>query len=344
MIRALAIIILLGIVAVFTGGALFYQYVQQPLPLPEQGIRFTVKPGENLSAVAARLEREGVIEYADILKLLARYWQLDAQLRPGEYQLMPPQTYQSLLKRLSSGAVVTYRVTLPEGLDLAQSIARLQQQEVLQHSLSGVDDPWFKTLEGPAAEHPEGWFFPDTYQYTRGDSDKDILRRAYQKMQDVLALQWNKRAPALPYKTPYEALIMASIIERETGVGHERGEIAGVFVRRLKRGMRLQTDPTVMYGIAGFDGNLRRSHLKDGGNPYNTYHHHGLPPTPIALPGEAAIYAALHPKEGETLYFVARGDGSHQFSKTLREHRAAVRRYQLKRRADYRSSPATGKQ
>lgn len=338
--RVLTIIVLLGLLAAVAGGVMIYQHVQEPLPLAAEGQRFTVESGDSLSAVARRLESEGVIVRADVLNALARYWRMDANLRPGEYELKPPLTYQTLLSRLSSGDVVSYRVTLPEGRTLTQSLARLHEQEVLRHTLSGVDDPWFDTLPELKQANPEGWFFPDTYQYIRGDSDKDILRRAYQKMRDVLALQWKERAPDLPYRTPYEALVMASIIERETGVGSERGEIAGVFVRRLNKKMRLQTDPTVIYGLADFDGNLRRSHLKDDSNPYNTYRHHGLPPTPIALPGEAAIYAALHPKEGRTLYFVAKGDGSHQFSETLAEHQAAVRRYQLKRRANYRSSPA----
>ncbi|WP_269473252.1 endolytic transglycosylase MltG [Kineobactrum salinum] len=188
----------------------------------------------------------------------------------------------------------------------------------------------------------EGLFLPETYRFERGTSDLDILARAHRAMLAALTEEWELRAPDLPYETPYEALIMASIIERETGVPDERQQIAGVFVRRLQRGMRLQTDPTTIYGLGtAFDGNLVRSHLRDGDNIYNTYRHHGLPPTPIALPGRAALHAALQPAEGDSLYFVARGDGSHEFNSTLEGHERAVRKYQLERRENYRSRPGT---
>lgn len=316
------------------------RHIDTPLPLPAQGQHFVVEKGESMASVAKRLAQLSIVPSPDVVRALARFWQLDTTLRPGEYQLQPPLNYHQLLSKLSSGEVITYSVTVPEGRTLAQALARLQAHKAISADLSGVDDDWFRQLPGPAAAHPEGWFFPDTYQFVRGDSDRTVLLRAYEKLQAVLMREWEDRQPNLPYETPYDALIMASIIERETGVAGERGEIAGVFVRRLRRGMRLQTDPSVMYGIADFDGNLRRSHLRDDSNPYNTYRHHGLPPTPIALPGQAAIHAALQPKAGSSLYFVAKGDGSHQFSDTLQAHQQAVRRYQLKRRKDYRSSPA----
>jgi UPF0755 protein len=212
----------------------------------------------------------------------------------------------------------------------------------LRHELDGPNDPRLLELVKPA-ESAEGQFFPDTYHYDRGASDWQILQRAYDAMQQALAEEWSERAAGLPYETPYEALIMASIIERETGLDEERGEIAGVFVRRLQKGMRLQTDPTVIYGLGpAFDGNLTRRHLADESNPFNTYRHGGLPPAPIALPGRASIRAALQPEDGDALFFVARGDGGHVFSATLAEHERAVRKYQLSRREDYRSSP--GKQ
>jgi UPF0755 protein len=196
-------------------------------------------------------------------------------------------------------------------------------------------------VDAPAGRAPEGLFFPDTYVFSGATSDRDILRQAYRRMQSVLAEEWNSRAPNLPYRDAYEALIMASIVERETGVASERPTIAGVFVRRLQRDMPLQTDPTIIYGLgAGFDGNLRRRDLEDATNPFNTYTHRGLPPTPIALAGRAAIRAALQPASGDALYFVGKGDGSHQFSATLDEHEKAVRRYQIEqRRQDYRSRP-----
>lgn len=193
---------------------------------------------------------------------------------------------------------------------------------------------------GQANVHPEGRFFPDTYNFVRGQSDLDILRQANQRLQQVLAEEWAERADDLPYKNSDEALIMASIIEKETGVAHEREEISGVFNRRLKIGMLLQTDPTVIYGMGdNYTGKITRADLRRP-TPYNTYVIAGLPPTPIAMVGREAIYAALHPKAGKSLYFVARGDGSHVFSNTLAEHNKAVREYQIKRRADYRSSPA----
>ena len=216
----------------------------------------------------------------------------------------------------------------------------LAQNAELEHELSGVDDEKLKTLTRSRAS-AEGLFFPDSYQFERGASDWDVLSRAHAAMTVILEEEWQGREEELPYKNAYEALIMASIVERETGQPAEREEIAGVFVRRMNKGMRLQTDPTVIYGLGEtFDGNLRREHLRDDNNVYNTYRHKGLPPTPIALPGRAAIHAALHPNQGASLYFVAKGDGGHYFSESLAEHQAAVRKYQLQRRQDYRSSPA----
>ena len=193
---------------------------------------------------------------------------------------------------------------------------------------------------GANGSHPEGRFFPDTYLFTSSETDLDLLRRAFERMEEVLATEWQAKAENLPYDSPYEALIMASIVERETGAVHEREEVAGVFVRRLEKGMRLQTDPTVIYGMGEkYQGRITRKDLRTH-TDYNTYRIDGLPPTPIALPGREAIHAALNPAEGDTLYFVARGDGTHKFSKTLAEHQKAVRAFQLNRRSDYRSSPA----
>jgi UPF0755 protein len=207
----------------------------------------------------------------------------------------------------------------------------LAADDRVRTTLDGLEPPAIMAALGLEPRHPEGLFFPSTYRFDDGDSDADILRRAYRRMQRVLDDAWAKRDPELPYATPYEALIMASIVEKETGQADEREAIAGVFVRRLRRGMKLQTDPTVIYGLgAAFDGNLRRADLRRD-TPYNTYTRHGLPPTPIALPGAAAIEAALHPADGKALYFVAKGDGSHHFSDSLRQHNNAVRRYQLKR-------------
>ncbi|NND66890.1 MAG: endolytic transglycosylase MltG [Halioglobus sp.] len=313
----------------------------EPLNIPAAGYRLQVAPGASLRTVARTLGQDGVIAHPELLVLFGRIEGADARIKLGEYALNPGLTGPGLLSMLEEGDVVQYQVTLPEGITLAQALARLARAEGLVSVLESAEDPRLYELVA-GYPHPEGLFFPDSYQFTRGDSDLDILARAHRRMRDVLAQEWAGRAGELPLETPYEALILASIVERETGVAAERETIAGVFVRRLQRRMRLQTDPTVIYGLgAQYNGNLKRAHLADDANPYNTYRHHGLPPTPIALPGRAAIHAALHPAAGNSLYFVARGDGSHAFSATLAEHNRAVRKYQLKRRKDYRSSPET---
>ena len=218
-----------------------------------------------------------------------------------------------------------------EGWNFKQVLAAVSGHEALKHTLKGLTDGEIMARLGHPGEHPEGRFYPDTYKFPRGTTDAAFLERAYQSMSRLLAEEWGKRDPDLPLKTPYEALILASIVEKETGVADERSEIAGVFVRRLRKGMKLQTDPTVIYGMGdNFKGNIRRRDLKQD-TPYNTYVHTGLPPTPISMPGSAAIRAVLHPAPGKSLYFVARGDGSHYFSKSLAEHNRAVRKFQLKK-------------
>ncbi|MCL4106539.1 UNVERIFIED_CONTAM: hypothetical protein GTU68_009673 [Idotea baltica] len=268
-----------------------------------------------------------------------RWSGLDSEIKQGEYWLPQYLSIEALLARLSEGKVIQRQLTFPEGITLRAALDILVSEDGLTQVLDGTSDPKIQTLIAPHSKG-EGLFFPDSYQYQLGDTDWDILQRAFARMDTVLDREWRAREPGLPYDSAYEALIMASIIERETGLASERTEIAGVFVRRLQKRMRLQTDPTVIYGLGeNYQGNLRRSHLLDSSNLYNTYRHSGLPPSPIALPGQKAIRAALHPAEGDTLFFVARGDGSHQFSTTLKQHEKAVREFQLKRRADYRSSP-----
>lgn len=335
--------ILLLLVLLAAVGVLAVQEIerrwQQTLPVPAEGFEFQVRAGESLRAVVNKLHDEQLVPYPDLLVLYARWTGIDQQIKQGEYLLVPGLTAQSLLELLKSGKVIQYQVTLPEGITVAQALAVLAEQAQLESILEGPDDARIQELIYP---HPgaEGLFLPETYSFVQGETDWGVLQRSNRDMHLVLEQEWAGRAPELPYETPYEALIMASIIERETGLPAEREQIAGVFVRRLQRGMRLQTDPTIIYGLGSeFDGNLRRSHLRDESNPYNTYRHGGLPPTPIALPGRAAIHAALHPADGEALYFVARGDGGHVFSATLAEHESAVRKYQLRRRKNYRSSP-----
>lgn len=312
-----------------------HDYMQTPLHLQgldsqQQYLRYTVKAGQNLTVVAEDLYRSGIIDHPRYLRWIAR-WQGNAdQVKAGEYALTTGMTIQQFLDRITDGDVIQYPATIIEGWTYSQLRQYLAGIDAIRHHPSALQAQHVIARLGYAQAPPEGMFLPDTYYYTRGMSDLDILDRAYQAMTHFLQRAWQQRAADLPYKTPYEALIMASIIEKETAVASERKQIAGVFVRRLQRHMRLQTDPTVIYGIGEkFDGNLRSRDLK-ADTPYNTYRHRGLPPTPIAMPGTDSILAALHPDQGDTLYFVARGDGTHQFSATITEHNKAVRKYQLK--------------
>ena len=254
--------------------------------------------------------------------------------------MSPGLTAEGLIGLWQRGEVVQYSLTLVEGWNFRQVRTALAKHEKIVQTLAGLTDSEVMDKLGHPGVFPEGRFFPDTYRFVRGMTDVEFLKKAYNRLDDVLAQEWNKRAADAPYTDPYQALIMASLVEKETGVPQERGQIAGVFVRRLKIGMLLQTDPTVIYGLGErYNGKLTRAHLKEA-NPYNTYMVAGLPPTPIAMVGREAIHAALNPVPGSSLYFVARGDGSHIFSDNLDAHNAAVREFQLKRRADYRSSPA----
>jgi len=296
------------------------------------GWRFTIEPGSNLTAVAYKLQRLNILEHPRYLLWSARWQDKANQIKAGEYIIEPGTTVAALLEKITRGDVIQYPLAIIEGWTFRQLLQYLAGLDALKHTLDGLPQEEVMVRIGKAGEHPEGRFFPDTYYYTRGMSDIKVLHRAYQAMEQFLSQAWQERDTGLPYQSAYEALTMASIIEKETAAPEERGQIAGVFVRRLQKRMRLQTDPTVIYGIGEhFDGNLRRRDLKTD-TPYNTYRRHGLPPTPIALPGADSIMAALHPEDGDTLYFVARGDGSHYFSATIAEHNRAVRKYQLKRR------------
>ncbi|TBW02250.1 endolytic transglycosylase MltG [Azotobacter chroococcum] len=313
--------------------------LEQPLILTEERL-LEVPSGATPGGLLNRLQGDGLLRGSFWLRLYWRFNLSEQGLRSGEYRLAPGMTAVELLDLWQRGEVVQYNLTLVEGWSFRQVRAALARADKLDQSLAGVSDAELMTRLGLSDAHPEGRFFPDTYRYVRGMSDFELLKQAHARLQQVLAEEWAERSPNLPYATPYEALIMASIIEKETGVPHERQQIAGVFVRRLEQGMLLQTDPTVIYGLGErYNGKLGRADLL-AATPYNTYLRPGLPPTPIALPGREAIHAALHPADGRELYFVARGDGSHVFSETLEAHNQAVREYQLKRRADYRSSPS----
>lgn len=330
----------LAILTAFSVGELRHRWAA-PLLIPEDGFTFVVEQGDSLGKVVDKLHGAGVLQYPRMVSLYGRWTGLDQQIKQGEYLLPENSTAESMLEQLHRGDIIHYAVTLPEGITLAMAIDILARQKELKSTLTGPQDPRILEIIQPES-HPEGLFFPDTYSYARGETDFSILQRAHAAMLAVLAQEWEQRSQELPYETPYEALIMASIIERETGLPDERTRISGVFIRRLQQNMLLQTDPTVIYGLGdAFDGNLQRSHLREDSNVYNTYRLGGLPPTPIALPGRAAIHAALHPEPGTALYFVARGDGGHVFSDTLVEHNRAVREYQLQHRENYRSSPGS---
>ena len=306
-------------------------FVEKPLALAEAETLYTIAPGSSLANIAADLERRGYLDNALYLRLLARMRGDAARIKAGEYSLSRGLTPPQMLDLFVAGRVTTYSITVIEGWTFRQLLAEVAAHPALEHTLAGLPPEEVMGRLGYEGTHPEGRFLPDTYNFPKGTTDASFLKRAYLAMQERLAAEWPDRAPDLPLETPYEVLILASIIEKETGLADERPQIAGVFTRRLKRGMKLQTDPTVIYGMGDrYDGNIRRRDLQED-TPYNTYVHAGLTPTPICLPGADAIHAALHPEEGKSLYFVARGDGSHHFSATLKEHNAAVRKYQLKR-------------
>ncbi|MGL6158907.1 endolytic transglycosylase MltG [Microbulbifer sp.] len=311
----------------------------RPLAVGSDGLRFEVSSGGNLSRALRDLERRGVVQWPRLVLAYA-YWKGKTGIHAGEYLVPAGSNAKDLVERLNRGDVTRYRLTLVEGWTFRQALEQVRAGRNIAKSEEGADAASAARALGFDGESPEGWIFPDTYIYHSGTTDIELLRQAYRRMQRILEEEWRVRDDNLPYSSSYEALIMASLIEKETGQPSERSEIAGVFVRRLNKGMRLQTDPAVIYGLGEeFDGNLTRAHLRES-TPYNTYVIDGLPPTPIALPGREAIRAALNPKAGDSLYFVGKGDGSHHFSATLAEHNRAVQEYQLKRRANYRSSPA----
>lgn len=304
--------------------------LNEPMLVNADTPSFEVRSGESMKSISQRLKQQGIYDHPEYLRLESRRQGFDNRIHVGEYELTIGMTPLEFLDNLVAGRVVQHSVTLVEGWTFRQFLNALHEKDDLEHTLNGLSDEQIMERLGKPVEHPEGRFYPDSYFYTTGSSDLEILRRAYQAMENKITELWEKRDTDLPYKTPYDAMIMASIIEKETGKEDERPAIAGVFVRRLQKGMLLQTDPTVIYGIGqSFDGNLTRKHLQTD-NPYNTYTRTGLPPTPIAMFGTASLQAALQPAKDDAIYFVARGDGSHHFSATLEEHNKAVKQYQLK--------------
>jgi len=306
-------------------------YARTPLNIGPNSQEVSIKPNSSLRSIAQQLEMQGVIPNAWSFMLLAKILHKEAYLQAGEYTLNKNITPYQLLLSLNHGKTTQASITFIEGHTFKQMKQRIAKNTALKHTIKNKSDAEVMHLLGSDIKNPEGLFFPDTFYFDRNAEDIVVLKRAYTIMKNKLESAWQSRADRLPYKNSYEALIMASIIEKETGKASERKMIAGVFVNRLRIGMRLQTDPTVIYGMGdNFDGNIRRKDLlKD--TLYNTYTRAGLPPTPIAMPGLASIEAALHPENTNALYFVGKGDGSHAFSSSLSEHNRAVIKYQLKK-------------
>jgi UPF0755 protein len=323
--------LIMGFAVLLVAGSVFFVwqrytvFLDTPMNLPAAGFTLQIEPGTSGQSIVYQLAREDITAPGWQWKLLMRLEPV--VIKAGEFHLEPPLNPSGLLDILSSGRVVQYRFTIVEGWTFLQLVETLMQNEVLDQDWEpGPLEDATNAAGFLGLDHPEGWFMPETYQFTRGDSVQDILIRAHNLMLQALQSAWQARSLDNPLQSPYELLTLASIIEKETALDQERIEIAGVFARRLKSGMRLQTDPTVIYGLgASFDGNIRREDLKTDA-PYNTYTRPGLPPTPIALPGRSSLQAAAQPADGSALYFVADGAGGHTFSVTLEEHQEAVKK------------------
>ncbi|HJU08769.1 MAG TPA: endolytic transglycosylase MltG [Rhodanobacteraceae bacterium] len=342
---ALAIVLILIVLVAIAAAAWFgFDYLRfRDGPLAVQGTNqtFEIAKGESFREIVRDLRKARLSSAPPLYwRALAEQLGVAGSLHAGEYALTPGITPRTLLENMAHGNVLQRRVTFVEGWTFRQVRAALAAAPKLAQTGAELSDAELMTKIGAGGQNPEGEFMPDTYDYVLGMSDIDVLKRAQAAMQSYLDAQWQKRDPSVPLQTPYEALILASIVEKETAQPNERPQIAGVFERRLKLGMKLETDPTVIYGLgASYDGRIHTRDLQTD-TPYNTYTRTGLPPTPIALPGRAAIDAVLHPAPGDTLYFVARGDGTHAFSSTLAEHNRNVAIYQLHRDPDATPAPS----
>ncbi len=304
--------------------------MEHPLPVTSPEL-FDLSAGESVAGIAQALADKGWLEHPLYFRIEAARRGVTSRLQVGTYEIAPGSTLKTLLQKFVKGDVKRYQYTIIEGTTFLQLRTQMANLPGVISTLRKFDDGELMRRIGAGDQRPEGQFFPSTYYYLHRTTDLELLRRAYHEMQHLLGNAWQARQSGLPYRSVCDALIMASIVEKETGRESERPQIAGVFIRRLKQGMKLQTDPTVIYGLGStFDGNLRKVDLLRD-TPFNTYTRLGLPPTPIAMPGARAIHAALNPAQGESLYFVARGDGTHEFSDTLAAHQRAVRKFQLKR-------------
>lgn len=309
----------------------FNRFAVSPLRVSATGESIDIGRGTSFKDIVHQLRAEGLTTSAPFYwRLLAERMHVAGRLHAGEYAITPGITPEQLLANMSQGKVLQRDVTIVDGWTFRDVLQALSKADKLKHDTVGLDDATIMRKLGAPSEKPEGRFLPETYAYVKGDSDLDVLRRAHEAMTKTLATLWAQRDPKVPLNSPYEALILASIVEKETGRADERSRVAGVFVRRLQKNMLLQTDPTVIYGMgSSYTGNIHKSDLTTD-TPYNTYTRPGLPPTPIAMPGKPAIEAALHPAPGDALYFVARGDGTHIFASTLEEQNRNVACYQLK--------------
>lgn len=320
--------------AVFAALSWVRHYLHSPLHL-ERPVVFTVAPGTSLVTVTRQLARQGILQHPRILLLYARVHGQAQRIRAGEYEIRSDSAPVELLGQLVRGDVILREITIVEGWTVRDMLRALAGSPYLEHTLEGVPPAQIMVRLDEPATHPEGQFFPDTYRFARGTADIEILRKAHAAMRTRLESAWSSRDMNLTLAGPYQALILASLVEKESALPAERARIAGVFMRRLQLGMRLQSDPTVIYGLGErYTGDIRSRDLRDD-TPYNTYTRAGLPPTPIALPGAGSLQAAAHPEDSGALFFVATGepDGSHYFSATLAEHNAAVKRYLARARA-----------
>ena len=328
--RTIKILFLVSILSIFCFGAWLTIYAKTPLNISPQAQEISIKPNSGLKSIANQLVAQKVIKNALPFIMLGRLLGKEPYLQAGDYTLNKNVTPYQLLLSLNHGKSTQGSITFIEGKTFKQMRAKLVKNDAVKSTITDLSDAELMRVVGNGEKYAEGLFFPDTFYFDRNTADIVLLKRAYESMQIKLSAAWAIRAANLPYKDSYQALIMASIIEKETGKASERPMIAGVFLNRLRIGMRLQTDPTVIYGMGDqYDGNIRRKDLTTD-TPYNTYTRDGLPPTPIAMPGLASIEAALHPETTKALYFVGKGDGSHEFSNSLVEHNRAVVKYQLK--------------
>ena len=326
--RFLKKLIFIAILAVIATVAGFSFWAKQPVTTGGEPIPFTITPGSGVGVAAQQIARAGVPINPFLFSMLARVTQKASQIKAGSYELKPNTTPRALVDQLVRGEFAQESLTIIEGWTFKQMRQAIASKASLKHDTAELSDEQLMQKISSEYTSPEGLFFPDTYLYAKGSSELQIYKQAHALLMTRLNAAWEKRDPTLPYKTPYEALVMASIVEKETGKESERAMIAGVFVNRLRLGMMLQTDPTVIYGMGeAYAGNIRKKDLEKD-TPYNTYTRAGLPPTPIALPGVESLEAALGPAKTKALYFVARKDGSSQFSDNLTDHNKAVNQYQ----------------